>query len=342
MTERSDAEVLLAHALDVADLSPLADRPVGGVAVLIPCRDEATTVGRVVRDFRAALPGAAIYVYDNGSGDETALRARAAGAVVRRVATPGKGNVVRRMLADVDAAVYVLVDGDDTYDAGAAPAMVDRLLTDNLDMVVGSRIDVGPSSGSYRRGHRAGNRLLSRFVAWLFGGGSADMLSGYRVMSRRFTKSFPAFSSGFEVETEMTVHALDLSLPFSEVPTAYRARPADSSSKLRTVTDGVRIVRLIFALCRDYRPLRFFGTIAAAASLGAVVCAFLGHGYLHAWTPATFGLVGCMAVVAVATTAGVILDSLRRGRRELKRMMYLALPTQPAASSDACLDLRTG
>jgi glycosyltransferase involved in cell wall biosynthesis len=310
------------------------------VAVLLPCRNEETSIGTVVRDFRKALPGATVYVYDNASSDRTADVARTAGAVVRYAPEPGKGNVLRRMFAEVDATAYVLADGDDTYDATAAPILVRRLLDEELDMVVGTRVEAERAAEAYRPGHRLGNRLLTRSVHVLFGNGSQDMLSGYRVFSRRYVKSFPATSRGFETETEMTVHALELSLPFAEVPTEYKDRPAGSTSKLRTIPDGFRILKFILMLCKDYKPLRFFGTLALLSGLLGVASGLLPGASVHAWSyPAEIGLAGLMFLFLLA---GIILDSLGRSSREMKRMLYLAVPRvglSPSGRSQGLLDL---
>jgi glycosyltransferase involved in cell wall biosynthesis len=299
------------------------------VAVLLPCRNEEATIASVVRDFRHALPDASIYVYDNASVDDTAEAAKAAGAVVREAPLPGKGNVLRRMFADIDASVYVLADGDSTYDAAAAPTLVERLRSQNLDMVVGRRVAVDDPANCFRRGHRTGNLLLTKSVHWLFGDGSEDMLSGYRVFSRRYVKSFPASSRGFEAETEMTVHALDLSLPFDEVPTIYRERPRESASKLRTIPDGLRILKFILVLCKDYRPLRFFGCLAMLAGLVGVVAGASAGGARRPWAPETVLSVVSAMLIMVFLLAGLILDSLGRSRRELKRMLYLTLADLP-------------
>jgi hypothetical protein len=296
------------------------------IAVLLPCLNEEATIGKVVRDFRSALPEATVFVYDNASTDRTAQEALAAGAIVRYSPVPGKGNVLRSMFADVDASVYVLADGDDTYDARAAPEMIKLLRENRLDMVVGKRVASEEVHGAYRRGHVMGNRLLSRAVHWTFGDGSADMLSGYRVFSRQYIKSFPALSLGFETETEMTVHALELCLPFQELPTEYRERPSESISKLRTIPDGLCILKMILLLCKDYRPLRFFGAIGFASGLAAIAVGLMAHGRLHAWTPATFLLAGFCALAVGCAFVAVILDSLRRSQREIKRSLYLATP----------------
>jgi len=292
------------------------------IAVLLPCRNEETTIGNVVRDFRLALPSANIYVYDNASTDRTCEVAAEAGAICRRVPMLGKGNVLRRMFTEIDADAYVLADGDDTYEAAAAPAMVNRLFSRHLDMIVGLRIESAEVAEAYRPGHRLGNLLLTRSVHWLFGAGSDDMLSGYRVFSRRYVKSFPAYSRGFETETEMTVHALDARLPYEEMPTQYRARPEESESKLRSIPDGIKILKFIVLLCKDYRPLMFFGSLAAGWSVLA-----LPSFVLDGWTP--FGVT--FAILAgVFAFLGVLLESLGRSRKEMERTQYLAIPATAA------------
>src|SRR6202049_2797815 len=239
------------------------------IAVLVPCYNEETAVAQVIADFRAALPGAKIYVYDNNSTDCTIEIARAAGAVVRRELHQGKGNVVRRMFTDIDADIYVLVDGDATYDAPSAAKMSARLIEARLDMVVGARVD--QEQAAYRPGHRAGNLLLTAFVAMVFGRAFTDVLSGYRVFSRRFIKSFPALSGGFEIETELTVHALELGLPVEEINTPYFSRPEGSESKLNTWRDGFRILWTILKLWRTERPLLFFGVGGVVETIVAVI-----------------------------------------------------------------------
>lgn len=303
------------------------------IAVLLPCRNEEAAIGTVVEGFRSVLPEATIYVYDNDSSDTTADSARTAGAIVRHVPTLGKGNVVRQMFADVEADVYVLADGDDTYDTNAAPRLIDRLLRSHLDMVIGIRDDSSLTDNAYRRGHRLGNRVLTRSVRWLFRGGSADMLSGYRALSYRFVKSFPALSQGFEIETEMTVHALELKLPFADVTTDYTSRPDGSSSKLRSIPDGIRILKFILFLWKDYRPLGCFTFGAVIAEIGAFIAAWQAHGYLHAWTPSTFAFVGLTALASLAVLVGILLDSLSRTQREVKRMIYLGL-RQPSSTAN--------
>jgi hypothetical protein len=294
------------------------------IAVLLPCHNEAVTIAEVVGDFRRALPDADIYVYDNASTDATSEAAAAAGAIVRRVPTRGKGNVVRRMFSEVEATVYVLADGDGTYDASAAPRLIEHLRSHNLEMVIGRRVEVCESGLAYRRGHKVGNYLLNTSVHWLFGDGPSDMLSGYRVFTRRFVKSFPATSSGFEAETEMTLYALDICAAFEEVPVNYRGRAAASKSKLRTIPDGLRILRFMLRLCREHHPLRFFGVPAALCALGALA-AGLDPGVRNWSAVAQFGAVLlCWAVLFLV--AGVIVESVSRSRREVKRALFLASP----------------
>ena len=281
---------------------------------------------KVVADFRAALPEATVYVYDNNSTDRTAEVARAAGAVVRRETHQGKGNVVRRMFADVDAEVYVLVDGDATYDAPSARAMIARLIEDRLDMVVAARVE--DAQAAYRRGHRTGNRLLTAFVASMFGATFTDILSGYRVFSRRFVKSFPVLSRGFEIETELTVHALELELAVAEIETPYYARPEGSVSKLSTWRDGLRIVFTIFDLYRSERPLSFFtgvGITLAIVSIGFAIPIFVT--YFEQGTvpriPTAILSTGLMLLAFLSVIAGLVLDTVTKGRREMKLLAYL-------------------
>jgi glycosyltransferase involved in cell wall biosynthesis len=298
------------------------------IAVLIPCYNEAEAIAGVVRDFAAALPEATIYVYDNNSRDQTREIAAQAGAIVRTETFQGKGNVVRRMFADVEAEVYVLVDGDGTYDAASARGMVDQLLANSLDMVNGARVPV--AAAAFRPGHVLGNRMLTGTVALIFGDRIKDMLSGYRVMSRRFVKSFPALAAGFETETELTVHALELRLPTAEVQTPYRDRPAGSVSKLRTYRDGFRILRTIFFLVKEERPLQFFAGMAlilfvASLVLGTpVVAEFIRTGLVPRF-PTAILATGLMIMAAVSFVAGLILDTVTVGRREMKRLHYLSL-----------------
>ncbi len=303
--------------------------PAPRVAVLIPCYNEAVAIRSVVAAFRAALPDATVYVYDNNSSDATAISARDAGAVVRREALQGKGHVVRRMFADIDADIYVLVDGDDTYDAAAAPAMVDMLLDGQLDMVTGTR--VAASDGAYRRGHVLGNAVLTGVIRRIFGDRIDDMLSGYRVFSRRFIKSFPALASGFETETEFTVHALELHMPIGELRTTYRERRAGSVSKLRTVHDGLRILRTIVMLVKDERPLPFFSLaglllLVVGLLLGTIVILeFLRTGLVPRLPTAVLAT-GLVLLSFLSFTCGLILDSVARGRREMRRLAYLSHP----------------
>jgi glycosyltransferase involved in cell wall biosynthesis len=299
------------------------------IAVLVPCYNEEVAVERVVRDFQASLPQAEIYVYDNNSRDRTQDVARAAGAIVRLERRQGKGNVVRRMFADIDADIYVLVDGDATYDASSAPAMVQRLLDESLDMVVGCRVHT--DAAAYRSGHQTGNAMLTGFVARLFGRSFTDILSGYRVFSRRFVKSFPALSKGFETETELTVHALELRMPVSEIETPYGARLDGSVSKLSTYRDGFRILRLILALYKHERPLLFFSIVAVLLSLIAlgfgtpVVLEWLRTGLVPRF-PTAILATGIMIMACLTFTVGLVLETVTRGRQEFKRLMYLQVP----------------
>ncbi|WP_428395493.1 glycosyltransferase family 2 protein [Lichenicoccus sp.] len=306
------------------------------VAVLIPCYNEAVTIAKVIADFRAALPQATIYVYDNNSRDQTCAVAAAAGAVVRRERLQGKGYVVRRMFADIEADAYVLVDGDDTYEATDATGMVGMLADEQLDMVTGTRVT--EIKAAYRPGHRFGNVMLTGLVRQVFGRGISDMLSGYRVFSRRFVKTFPALASGFETETEFTVHALELGMPVGEVRTAYRDRPEGSASKLRTYTDGIRILRTIVTLVKEERPLQFFSFIGLLLLLGGlllgvpVVLEFLNT-RLVPRLPSAVLATGLMLLSFLSFACGLILDSVARGRKEAKRLSYLAVPA-PTARTD--------
>ena len=302
------------------------------IAVLIPCRDEEAAIAKVVTDFRAALPGATIFVYDNNSTDRTIAAARAAGAQVRTEMLQGKGHVVRRMFADVDADVYVLVDGDDTYDAAAAPGMARLLLERQLDMVCAAR-DVA-ARAAYRPGHLFGNAVLSLMVRRVFGNGITDLLSGYRVFSRRFVKSFPALASGFETETEFTIHALALHMPVAEMRAPYRERPVGSRSKLNTISDGLRILREIVKLIEQERPLRFFAFIMAillssALGLGVPVIISFLHSGLVERLPTALLSASLVLLAFLALGCGLVLDAVSRGRRELKRLAYLAVPPPP-------------
>jgi glycosyltransferase involved in cell wall biosynthesis len=298
------------------------------VAVLVPCYNEEQAVAKVVADFRAAMPDATVYVYDNNSTDGTIEAARAAGAVVRRETYQGKGHVVRRMFNDVEAEIYVLVDGDATYDAPSAPAMVGMLVEERLDMVVATRID--RDEAAYRRGHRTGNRLLTRLVAHMFGRSFTDILSGYRVFSRRFVKSFPILSGGFEIETELTVHALELELPVGEIATPYYSRVSGSASKLSTWSDGFRILWTVLKLYRAERPLSLFGAFGAALaimSIGLAIPVFITYVQegLVPRLPTAVLSTGLMVLAFLSIAVGLILDTVTRGRRELKLIAYLAL-----------------
>lgn len=299
------------------------------IAVLIPCFNEAAAIARVVADLRSALPKATVFVYDNNSTDRTADLARESGAVVRREPLQGKGNVVRRMFADIEADVYLLVDGDGTYDASAAPLLIERLLGDDLDMVTGIR--VAHSASAYRLGHRFGNRALTGVVANIFGNRCGDMLSGYRAFSRRFVKSFPALAAGFEIETELTVHALELRMPIADVPTRYGSREEGSTSKLHTVRDGLRIGRMILRVVKEERPVQFFTLIALLFFLAAltfgypVLVTYLETGQVPRLPTAILSM-GLTIIAFLSITAGVILDSITNGRRELRRLRYLDIP----------------
>jgi glycosyltransferase involved in cell wall biosynthesis len=301
------------------------------IAVLIPCHNEEAAIGKVIRDFRAALPLASIFVYDNNSRDRTKEIALAAGAIVRTEALQGKGNVVRRMFADIEADVFVLVDGDDTYDASSAPKLIERLLADSLDMVSATRVET--SQAAYRAGHRLGNSVLTGVVVRIFGNRLSDMLSGFRVFSRRFVKSFPALASGFEIETELTVHALELRLPIAEEPTPYRERPSGSVSKLRTYHDGLRILRTIAILVKEERPLQFFSIFFALFAFTSVVLALpIIRDFLHTGLVPRFHTIilsaALMLLAFLSLVCGLILDTVTRGRVEAKRLHYLSIPVR--------------
>jgi glycosyltransferase involved in cell wall biosynthesis len=303
------------------------------IAVLVPCHNEAAAIEKVVTDFARALPEATIYVYDNNSTDDTGAMAVAAGAIVRRELRKGKGNVVRRMFQDIEADVYVMVDGDDTYDAAVAPQLIDRLMGDNLDMVVGRRVET--HQAAYRAGHRLGNRVLTGLVGWLFGTQIDDMLSGYRVFSRRFVKSFPSSSREFEIETELTVHAMQMRMAVAEVATDYKERPPGSTSKLRTIRDGWRILLTIMNLMRNERPLLFFSLIGlvnlvVALILGIpVVLEFLDTGLVPR-IPTAILCTGLVLIAVVCVATGLILDLVAHVRREAKRLAYLQYPAPSA------------
>ncbi len=305
------------------------------IAVLLPCYNEEAAIGATVAGFRAALPGAAIYVYDNNSRDRTAEVARAAGAIVRTERMQGKGHVVRRMFADVEADIYVMADGDATYDAAAAPKMVALLLDERMDMVVGAR--ESEVQAAYRRGHRLGNAMLTGILARLFGRSFSDILSGYRVFSRRFVKSFPVLSQGFEIETEISVHALELRMPVGEVVTAYGARPEGSTSKLSTYRDGWRILKTIGLLFRIERPVLFFG---GAGGLLALVALILTIPLIFTYfvtglvprLPTALLATGLVILAFLCLFCGLILDTVVRGRREVRRLAYLSFPAPGAAA----------
>ena len=296
------------------------------IAVLIPCHNESSTIAAVVGGFRSALPTAHLFVFDNNSSDDTATRAAEAGAHVRRVGLQGKGNVLRRMFADVEADVYVLVDGDDTYDAASAPRLVDLLISQSLDMVVGVRAPI--ATAAYRRGHALGNRVLSGFLSWLFGRNCSDILTGYRAFSRRFVKSFPVFSSGFEIETELTVHALEMSLPVGELVTPYRGRQQGSQSKLSTYRDGLRILLTMLRLFSTERPFAFYGAASILLAITSIVLAipvvqtYLQTGLVPRFPTAILST-GLMILAGLSFFAGLILSTVTQGRREVKALLYL-------------------
>lgn len=299
------------------------------IAVLVPCFNEEAAVATVVADFRKALPKAEIFVYDNNSSDRTAVVAREAGAEVRSERRQGKGHVVRRMFADIDADIYVLVDGDATYDAASAPRMIEALVSDHLDMVVGLRID--KVQAAYRTGHRAGNWMLTGFLSSVFGQAFTDILSGYRVFSRRFVKSFPVLSDGFEIETELAVHALELALPVAEIATPYYARPEGSFSKLNTWRDGFRILGTILKLYRSEKPLRFFAVIGVFLTLISIglaipiIITFVEQGIVPRLPTAVLSM-GLMILAMLSLSSGMVLDTVTRGRREMKLLAYLSQP----------------
>lgn len=298
------------------------------IAVIVPCFNEEAAIGRVIDGFKTARDDVTVYVYDNSSTDRTVDVAQQHGATVRHEPERGKGNVVRRMFADIDADIFVMVDGDDTYDPDALTPMIDLMLAERCDLVTGKRIE--QHEDAYRFGHRIGNRLLAKITTWLFGRKSVDLLSGYRVMSRRFVKSFPAISSGFEIETELTIHALSLNLPMLELPTAYRERPAQSESKLNTYRDGVRIISTILLFTKEERPFLFFSCLAIfltllSLSLGIpVTLEFFETGLVERFPTAILSA-SIMLLAFLSLTTGMVLDSVARGRRETKRLAYLGL-----------------
>jgi glycosyltransferase involved in cell wall biosynthesis len=302
--------------------------PMTEIAVILPCYNEETAIGKTVRDFRAALPAAKVYVYDNSSKDRTAEVAREAGAIVRTEPRQGKGNVMRRMFADVEADIYVLADGDDTYDASVAPALVRKLIDEGLDIVTGVRVH--SQASAYRAGHVFGNRMLTGLTAMMFNVKLGDMLSGYRVMSRRFVKSFPFTAEGFGIETELTVHAVRLLMPMAEVDTAYKERPVGSVSKLSTYRDGFKILFTIAQMLREERPLLFFSVIAGvfaavAIALGASIVVEFVHTGLVPRLPTAILATGLMLIAFLALMSGLILDTVTRGRWANKRLAYLTM-----------------
>ena len=299
------------------------------IAVILPCYNEEAAIAETVAGYRAALPGATVYAYDNNSKDRTFELARAAGAVVRTERQQGKGHVVRRMFADVDADIYVMADGDLTYDPKAAPDMVRMLVEEQLDMVVGTRQH--EVAEAFRGGHLIGNRLFTGLLARLFGRSFTDIFSGYRVFSRRFVKSFPALSEGFEIETEISVHALELRMPVGELVTSYGARPEGSDSKLSTYRDGWRILKTIGTLYRIERPVLFYGGFAGLLLVTAIILAvpllttYLDTGLVPRF-PTAILATGLVIVAVLSFFAGLILDTVTRGRREMRRIAYLAYP----------------
>ena len=315
--------------ISAADNAPLVDLSQFDIAVIIPCMDEAVAIGGMVTELRDLLPSATIYVYDNNSTDGTAEVAAKAGAVVRAETRQGKGFVVRRMFADIDADIYMMVDGDNTYDIHAAPRLISTLITDGLDMVNGARRAV--EEEAYRPGHAMGNKAMSEIVRRLFGNGFGDIFSGYRIFSRRFVKSFPVMSRGFEIETELTVHALSLEMPFAELPTDFKDRPSGSASKLKTYSDGTRILWTIINLLRQERPMRLFGLVSIVLAAMSLILAypllitFLDTGLVPRF-PTAILATGLMLLASLSLACGLILDTVSYGRREAKRMCYLAIP----------------
>lgn len=301
------------------------------IAVILPCHNESGAIASVIDEFRAALPGVAIHVFDNASTDDTAAVARAHGAQVHQVALRGKGNVVRRMFADVEADVYVMTDGDATYDASNIRELIDGVLGKGCDMVVGARLDDGSNVHTYRPGHRFGNAMLTGSVAFLFGGRFTDMLSGHRVFSRRYVKSFPASSHGFEIETELTVHALELRMPCLELPVSYRSRPEGTASKLSTVRDGIRILAMIVKLFTSERPLAFFFCLAGALALLSIglavplVLTYLDTGLVPRQPTAVLAT-GTMLSAMLSMVCGAVLHNVTLGRQEAKQLVYLSIP----------------
>ncbi len=308
----------------------MVNKKYSDVAVIVPCYNEAVTISKVIKDFQRALPGARIFVFDNNSSDATSKVAKKAGAIVRFVKLKGKGNVVRRMFADIEAEAYLMVDGDATYDAPSAPKMVSTLLKEHLDMVVGCRQEDSKDNSNYRRGHRLGNTLLTGFVQKIFGGQFTDMLSGYRVFSRRFVKSFTAESKGFETETELTIHALEMKMPYGEVMTPYSERPEGSISKLSTYKDGIKILGMILKLYSNERPKEFWGLIGGVLLVIAIILIvpvfveFAKEGAIYKMpsliVAVSFGMLGFLSF-----TIGLVLRTVTKGRREMKHLAYLSI-----------------
>ncbi|MEE9905323.1 MAG: glycosyltransferase [Chlorobium sp.] len=302
------------------------------VALIVPCYNEEIAIAQVIRDFRNAMSGIAIFVFDNNSIDRTALVAKGENVQVISVSLRGKGNVVRRMFADVDADIYVMVDGDGTYDASSVTKMVDKLIDEHLDMVVGTRTAPQDTAGSaYRRGHKFGNHILTQSVIKIFGGGYTDMLSGYRVFTKRYVKSFPALSKGFEIETELSIHALELRMPYGEIMTPYGARPEGSESKLSTYSDGLRILKTIFRLYVSERPLSFYSICAALMAAFSVIITIpvIGEFFTTGLVPRFPTIILSASVMVSALLSffcGLILDNVTKGRHEMKRLAYLAIP----------------
>lgn len=302
------------------------------IAAIVPCHNEEVAVAKVVADLMASVPGMTVYVYDNCSTDRTIERARRAGAVVRSEPLKGKGNVVRRAFADIDADIYLIIDGDDTYDAAAAPLLIDKLVSENLDHVLGVRREVvGVEGSAYRPAHETGNRVLNKIVCATFGDTLGDMLSGYRVFSRRFVKSFPAVSREFEIETELTVHSLALRIPSASVRVDFRDRAAGSESKLRTYRDGWKILSVIVSLARHERPITFFGIFAALSAMVAVVLGtpvfsqYLESGMVPRF-PSLFVASFLLVISCLAMVAGLVLDGIRKARHEHSRLAYMRYP----------------
>ncbi|NTW52690.1 MAG: glycosyltransferase [Chlorobiaceae bacterium] len=302
------------------------------IALVVPCYNEEAAIAQVIRGFRNAMPGIDIHVFDNNSTDRTVAVARAENANVNNVPLRGKGNVVRRMFADVEADIFVMVDGDATYDASSVHRLVDKLIDDRLDMVVGCRETPQDEAGAaYRKGHQWGNKMLTQSALMIFGGGFTDMLSGYRAFSRRYAKSFPALSEGFEIETELTVHALELRMPYGEVMTPYGARPEGSESKLSTYRDGWRILKTIFRLFVSERPFSFYGICAALMAVVSILIAipiiaeYVYTGLVPRF-PTAFLSASIMICALLSLMCGLILDNVTRGRHEMKRLSYLSIP----------------